>query len=211
MFKLPFGASPGHWGLKGTTRDIAKAEYELEGYELDMRLLEIKKDDFTEADYERKIAETKNKHKKYANEVEYLTALANLIKDEKQRALALLEIDVDSGKIGEIEYMKNVATINDEPWVTVINMDFSKGTSLEGSFELDWNERFVEKLRAEGYTGPNSETIVNHWFMELCRNVAMEEFDGTGDFTADSEANLETYKRWTTKDQPAPAGRKGYT
>lgn len=210
MFKLPFGWLPGHWGLKGKTREIARAEYELTGFALDMRLLEIRKNDFTEADYERRIVDTKNKHNKYASEAEYLTALANLIKDDKQRALALLEIDVNTGKIADLEYMKAVATLNEEPWVTVINMDFSKGTSLEGSFELDWNEYFVEKLRAEGYNGPNSEIIVNQWFMELCRNVAMEEFDGTGDFTADSEANLETFKRWHAKEEPAPPGRKGY-
>ena len=48
MFKLPFGTLPGHWGLKGKTREIAKAEYELEGYELKKRLLEIKADEITE-------------------------------------------------------------------------------------------------------------------------------------------------------------------
>jgi hypothetical protein len=89
-------------------------------------------------------------------------------------------------------------------------MDFSKGNSLEGSFELDWNQPFVDKLTAEGYTGPTPDNIVNQWFMEVCRNVAMEEFDGTGDFTADSEANLETVKRWNSEKESLKNGRKGY-
>jgi hypothetical protein len=36
----------------------------------------------------------------------------------------------------------------------------------------------------------------------------MEEFDGTGDFSADSEANLETWKRWN--GEVYPGNRKGY-
>lgn len=39
--KLPFGWLPGHWGLKGKTREIARAEYELEGYELAKKLAQI--------------------------------------------------------------------------------------------------------------------------------------------------------------------------
>lgn len=38
---LPFGWLPGHWGLSGSMRELAKAEYELEGEELDRRKLEI--------------------------------------------------------------------------------------------------------------------------------------------------------------------------
>lgn len=45
MIKLPFGWLPGTWGLKGKTREIAKAEYELEGYELDRKLAELNNDD----------------------------------------------------------------------------------------------------------------------------------------------------------------------
>jgi hypothetical protein len=88
-------------------------------------------------------------------------------------------------------------------------MDFAGKGALEGSFELDWNEQFVEKLKSEGYSGPTPDNIVNQWFMEVCRNVAMEEFDGTGNFTADSEANLDAMKRWSS--ETLPAGRKGHS
>jgi hypothetical protein len=89
-------------------------------------------------------------------------------------------------------------------------MDFSKGHSLEGSFELDWNDQWVEKLKADGYNGPTPDNIVNQWFMELSRNVAMEEFDGTGDFTADSAANLEAVKSWNGNTESLDKRRKSY-
>lgn len=209
MFKLPFGTLPGHWGLKGKTREIAKAEYELSGYELEKRLHELRKDELSDKEWQRKDWGIDFRHNKLS-ESEYNRNLIFLIEDSKQRALAELELDLKDGKISDLDYSKKVATINGEPWVTVVNMDFTKGSALEGSFELDWNEHFVEKLKKEGYSAPTAEATVNLWFMELCRNVAMEEFDGTGDFAADSEANLETFRRWNSSET-FKNGRKGYS
>jgi hypothetical protein len=209
MAKIPFKLLPGSWGLSGKTRDIAQAEYELTGYDLEKRIAEIKKDDFSEDDFKKRIWEIDLRYGKIT-EAQYHRWLTDLIKDEKIRELAIAELDYREGKIGEIEYSKKCATLRGEPWVNVVKMDFTAKTSLEGSFELDWNEPFVEKLQAEGYTGPTPDNIVNQWFMELCRNIAMEEFDGTGNFTADSEANLEAVKRWGTETESLPKGRKGH-
>lgn len=209
MFKLPFGSLPAHWGLAGKTREIAQAEYELEGFELAKKLLEIKKDEYDEDTFFRKVWDI---DLKFGNitEAQYHRNLTKLIKDPKQKQLAILELDYREHKVTDLEYQKQSATLNGEPWVTVLDMDFNGKNSLEGSFELDWNELFVEKLKAEGYNGPSSDHIVNQWFMEVCRNVAMEEFDGTGDFTADSQANLETMKRWSNDSKSFGEGRKGY-
>ena len=200
---------PYTWGMAGRTRQIAQAEYELEGYELDRALLEINKDDFTSEEYARKYIDIQQKYNKIT-EPEYYRRLAELIKDEKQKTLAILELDWREGKITELEYQKTIATLKDEPWVIVLNMDFGGKSALEGSFELDWNEQFVAKLKAEGYVGVTDDVVVNQWFMEVCRNVAMEEFDGTGDFTADSEANLDAVKRWSADSKSFGEGRKGY-
>ncbi len=208
MYKLPFGVLPGHWGLKGKTREIAKAEYELTGYDLKKALHLIKQDEIDDLSWKRRDWDIDLEYGKIDN-FTYNRNLLTLIADEKQRSLAAAELDFRESKISELEYNKKVATIKGEPWVTVINMDFTKGSSLEGSFELDWNEFFVEKLKGEGYQSANPEAIVNMWFMELCRNVALEEFDGTGNFTADSEANLDTYKRWNTAES-LDKDRKGY-
>lgn len=209
MPRIPFEWMPGSWGLKGRTREIAQAEYELTGYELAEKLLLLRKQDMEDLDYRKSVIELKYNHARI-DEQTYYKELASLIQDEGQRTLALLEIEYREGKIGELEYSKRSATLNKQPWINVVNMDFTKASSLEGSFELDWNEYFVEKLKAEGYTGPTPDNIINQWFMELCRNIAMEEFDGTGDFTADSEANLEAVKRWSGGKEPSLKGRKGY-
>ena len=131
------------------------------------------------------------------------------IEDDKTKQIALLELDMKEGKIPDTEYQKQKATVNGEPWVTVLNLGLSGAKALEGSFELDWNDFFVDNLRTKGYVGHTEDAIVNQWFMEVCRNIAMEEFDGTGDFTADSAANLETMKRWNSSESLA-GGRKGY-
>lgn len=208
MPKLPFEWMPGSWGLKGKTRDIAKAEYELAGYDLEFKLLNLKQDELNMDDFKRKMADLELKYNRINDET-YHRILADLITDQTQKELALTEIDFRANKISELEYSKKIATLNGEPWVTVINMDFGGKTALEGSFELDWNEHFVKKLETEGYAGPTPDSIVNQWFMEVCRNVAMEEFDGTGDFTGDSAANLETMKRWNSSES-LEKGRKGY-
>lgn len=41
-FKIPFGLLPGAWGLKGTVREMAKAEYELTGEAKERRLAELR-------------------------------------------------------------------------------------------------------------------------------------------------------------------------
>ena len=207
MFKLPFGALPGHWGLAGKTREIAKAEYELTGALLDLKLLEINHYDYDKDSYRKKTWDIELKYGQIT-EATYHRYLTELIKDPAQKALAILELDYREGKVKEIEYSKQLATLKNEPWVTVLSMEFGGKGALEGSFELDWNEQFVEKLKTAGYVGPTPDNIVNQWFMEVCRNIAMEEFDGTGDFTADSEANLEAMKRWSSES--FPEGRKGY-
>lgn len=208
MFKLPFGVLPGHWGLAGKTREIAKAEYELTGYELEEKLLHINQDIYSTKQFQTKVIDLLFKYGKIDKQGQ-LRRMVDLIDDEEQKALATLELDYKENKITQNEYEKAAATLKKEPWVIVLNVGFGGDKSLEGSFELDWNEFFVDSLRASGYVGPTDDAIVNQWFMEVCRNIAMEEFDGTGDFTSDSAANLETMKRWNSSE-PLSNGRKGY-
>lgn len=207
MIKIPFGWMPGHWGLKGSTRDRARAEYELTGYELERALYIIDNPYKSQEEINRYLLDLELKYEKITKE-EYNQRLVDFIKDEKQANLARLELEYRTGSISETEYSKRTATIKGEPWVTVLNMNFGGKNSLEGSFELDWNDQFVERLRSEGYQGPTNESIVNQWFMEICKNIALEEFDGTGNFAPDAEANLEAVKRWS---QDANSGdRKSY-
>jgi len=60
------------------------------------------------------------------------------------------------------------------PWVKVIEVHFDPKDPTKGYFELDWNDKFVNMLGEAGYAGPNPEAIVDLWFNDLCRSVAME-------------------------------------
>lgn len=202
---IPFSFYPYSWGMKGKTRALAQAEYELSGYELSEKLLEIRKDEYNDDDYNRKLYDLKLNHKKITKS-EYNRLLVTLIKDEKQKALTTLNLDYDDGKIPQAEYEKQMATINGEPWINVLSLTFDIKNSKEGSFELDWNDIFVENLKNAGYVGPTPDNVVNQWFMEICKNIALSEFDGIGDFTPNAEANMESFKQWSS-DQ-IPTGRK---
>ena len=206
--KLPFSCTPYSWGMKGKTRAIAKAEYELTGFELKKELLKLNEDLYTEKVFKTKSIDLLLEFNKITKN-EHLRMLAELIEDSKTRQIALLELDYKENKITDTEYNKQTATIKEVPWVTVLNLGFGGANSLEGSFELDWNDFFIEDLRSKGYVGHSDDAIVNQWFMEVCRNIAMEEFDGTGDFTADSAANLEAVRRWNSVESSSD-GRKGY-
>jgi len=210
---IPFSLLPFTWGMAGKTRERARAEYELSGFELERKLLELSKDELDEDTYFKRFNDLELR-RGVIDKDEYDHLLLTLIKDDGERKQALLNLKKEQGKITELEHGKQTATLKGEPWVTVLSMDFGGKKSLEGSFELDWNELFVENLKKEGYEGPTPDSIVNQWFMEVCRNVALEEFDGTGDFTADSDANMEAMRRWNANDNSTPKafgeGRRGY-
>ena len=109
---IPFKFLPASWGLSGKTKEVAQAEYELTGYDLDVALAEI-----------------------------------NHEKDSLEYKLAKAEIDNRYGKFNSVnEYEKHVATLKNEPWVTVVKFEMAdpkQPVSSGGYFELDWNDAFV--------------------------------------------------------------------
>jgi hypothetical protein len=70
---------------------------------------------------------------------------------------------------------KEAATAKQEPYVSVLTTHVNKENIRNGFFELDWNEFFIIQLREAGYRGDSEEAIVDAWFKDLCRDVAMEE------------------------------------
>ena len=72
---------------------------------------------------------------------------------------------------------KAVATANKEPYVTILTVDVNKEDPSYGSFELDWNEYFILKLRRMGYPGDTDEVVVDLWFQSVCRNILMETWE----------------------------------
>lgn len=75
---------------------------------------------------------------------------------------------------------KDIATERGEPYVAIVKMDIDPDNIHQGSFELDWNERFVSNLIRAGYMIKREDTdseIVDRWFQNVCRHVVMETYE----------------------------------
>jgi len=169
---IPFSWMPGSWGLKGKTYERAKAEYDLDGYDREIKLAELDLPDGIEK--QKELIRINSKYGKIT-EYEMESEIAKLLKDDNSIAKAQLEIDLRHHKINENEYQKRKATINKEPWVSVVNIGLNKDKpTIAGELELDWNDEFVNKLKQEGHIGPSDYAIVEQWFNLFCAAVAAE-------------------------------------
>jgi hypothetical protein len=72
---------------------------------------------------------------------------------------------------------KELATERGEPYVAILGMDVDPENIHAGSFELDWNEKFVANLIRAGYVGKTDSDIVDQWFQNVCRHVVMETWE----------------------------------
>jgi hypothetical protein len=75
---------------------------------------------------------------------------------------------------------RELATERGEPYVNIISIDVNPDNLHEGSFELEWNEKFVVNLVRAGYQmQPNEpeDVIVDRWFQNVCRHVVMETWE----------------------------------
>jgi hypothetical protein len=72
---------------------------------------------------------------------------------------------------------KELATDAGEPWVEVVSMELDKDNPGAGSFELDWNDKFVANLIRAGYQGKTDQDLVDNWFRSVCQNVVLENYE----------------------------------
>lgn len=179
---IPFWMLPASWGLRGQTKAIAKAEYELEGEELERELARIK---HSGKELDAVLLEIDRKYGRI-EDATYDVKKAELDhadSTDEEKKLAVLEAQHKHGIIDELTYAKKAATIRNEPWVQVKSVDIDRKNPAHGALELDWNKAFIEHLEANGYgPAPSEEEVVDQWLSELCRNIAFEAFDGVGDF-----------------------------
>lgn len=188
---MPFGIWPYTWGMKGQTRELARAEYDLDGEELERKKADIiHKNDKTVLT--QKLLDIDLKYKNISH-LEYDIGSVNLLHSDDKEGLdqKLLEIDLKHGKITQIAYDKESATLKGKPWVTVLSIEPDPDTPSSGNIELDWNDEFVSNLQEKGYLGATPEMIVDVWLGELCKNIALEHYSGTGTFDEDVGATTE--------------------
>jgi len=75
---------------------------------------------------------------------------------------------------------KELATERGEPYVSILSIDINPENLHEGSFELDWNDKFIANLVRAGYQMQPNEPeniIVDRWFQNICRHVVMETWE----------------------------------
>jgi hypothetical protein len=75
---------------------------------------------------------------------------------------------------------KELATERGEPWVGILSMEIDTDNLHQGSFELDWNDKFVANLVRAGYQLKPTDSdadIVDRWFQNVCRNVVLETWE----------------------------------
>ena len=91
-------------------------------------------------------------------------------KSEKDKKIAIAKRDLEGA-----ELEKELATINEEPYVNVLQMDVDPINHKKGFVELDFNDNFVTMLQSNGYTGNSDEDTVNTWFNDLCRTILLQD------------------------------------
>jgi hypothetical protein len=75
---------------------------------------------------------------------------------------------------------KEIANEKGEAYVNIISMEIDPNDMQNGSFELDWNDKFVADLVRHGYQMDPRDTdadIVDRWFTAVCRNVVLETYE----------------------------------
>lgn len=75
---------------------------------------------------------------------------------------------------------KDLATERGEPYIHVVAVELDPNNIGAGSFELDWNDKFLANLVRAGFQKQANEpehVIVDRWFQEICRNVVLETYE----------------------------------
>lgn len=94
-------------------------------------------------------------------------------RDEIAKQIRAVERERQAGKITDNDAEKQIATLRDEPYVNVIEVDIDPENPARGVMELDFNPQFVKFLRGHGMTGEDDE-VVNNWFNALCNTVVRQ-------------------------------------
>lgn len=167
--KIPFGFLPASWGLKGKSRQIAEAEYNLEGYNLEMALALIEHENGVE--YNKALIAIDLKHKKI-DQLEADRKLARLqyLEDSVELEVALLEVNLKHNIISQVDFDKKRADLLEEPYMAMPKISWDPIDPSKTYFELDYNEHFVHFLEQNGYAG-SEEDIINRWLNDVCLSV----------------------------------------
>ena len=172
---IPFNWLPASWGLKGSTRAIAQAEYELTGLDLQLKLLEIKYGDDKKT-YDRFKIDLEKTYK-VLDDFNYDLKRAELLNDtDIEKQMAVLDVELSHKKITQVQYDRRKADLLEEPWVCMPKINWDPNVSSKTFFELDYNDYFIDFLKKNGYEGTEDE-IIDMWLNDVCISIS-EEING---------------------------------
>lgn len=187
---------PSAWGLKGKSYELAENDYYNTGEAWDRRFAEIMADDEKDLELRNLALDLKYKHIELLEHDEKYAELT-MDKDSKDYKLEMARINHIRRKLTDREYEKEVATINEEPYIAMFNID-----AKEYSFEFDWNEYFIADLEDAGFGPyPKDEMYIEEWYNELSKAITLEAFQGDGSLEEleeqeeDRKANLVEVKK----------------
>ena len=76
-----------------------------------------------------------------------------------------------------VKTAKDLATEANEPYINITSVDLDPDNIGNGSFSLDWNDKFVTNLVRSGYQGKTDQQLVDQWFQQICRNILAENLE----------------------------------
>ena len=172
MNKIPFSWLPASWGLRGKSRELAEAEYYLSGYELDIAKARIghglESPEFTKSVLNIDLAY--GKISAYDHDIR-LAEINNA--DEVALSLAKLDVDLKHNRISAQEHERKTADIKNEPYMAMPKISWDPVDPSKTFFELDYNDAFVQSLRANSYQGTD-EDVINRWLNDVCNSILSE-------------------------------------
>lgn len=188
-------------------KELAKIELARDALTLEIELLGIdrKYGFISEYDYEKKVADLEEKEmpslyarllridRRFGKITDYefdRKMVENEDLPETDKKIELLRVDKKHDKIGETEFEKQRHDLLGLPYVGVISAEIDSNNPKSGYFELDWNDIFVNMLITSGYSGKSEEVIVNSWFNDLCRTIALQEYAVNEEGESSNETDL---------------------
>jgi hypothetical protein len=93
---------------------------------------------------------------------------------------------------------KEIATAAGEPYIAILQVDLDPTDINNGSFDLDWNDKFVVNLIKQGYkirADDADSQIVDRWFQTVCRNIALEVYEQEQADPDNREADMRIIKQ----------------
>ena len=107
--------------------------------------------------------------------------LKNLFKKQEVEPVVKKEVKPKQQKPPTPELTeKEKATAAGEPYVAINKVEINPENINDGSFDLDYNDKFVLNLIKAGYKQRDDDTdviIVDRWFQTVCRNIALEMYE----------------------------------